>query len=67
MTDLASIGNFGDKVLREVVQKNVFRCVSCGSELVYFNNNRFPPLPCATCGVTDWEVQSINDTIVYNR
>lgn len=54
--------------LRQVIktiQKNVFKCLGCGTKVEFADDaNQLPIFPC-DCGKIKWRVHSINDTVVY--
>lgn len=46
-------------------QTNTFKCRSCGTRIELESIPHVPCFPCQNCEAVDWEIYSINDTIIY--
>lgn len=61
------VGDFVKDVLEKVLQKNIFECNNCGTQIEYVDENRHPLFPCQVCEKVDWRVYSINEKVIYTR
>mgnify|MGYP007071565515 CR=1 FL=1 len=59
------IGELAKDIVKKILQKNTFKCRNCKTKIEYVDENKYPLFPCQGCGAVDWEVHSINDTIIY--